>query len=218
MAEDVPAIIVTKEGHKDLSDQATAATHHRQRSIRISVAAGLLALCYAVYRGYYAAGGTALLPGTIRPGSEGEFQLINLAGAVIIALIAIVRVIAFPLWSRPRSRRLLLVLCWMLAVGLCMHAIVDMIQRVLSLAGLVDIHYGRLWASVDHRAADLQDLFGNEMWFLVQGLAFAALAWVNLAPGRQRNRWLATAVAAIAVLTLWGLLSGTGIIGRAIIL
>ena len=56
----------------------TGIAQHRLLT-RVSVAAGIWGLCYAAYRGYYAAGGTAFLPGTIRPGSEGQFQLINLA-------------------------------------------------------------------------------------------------------------------------------------------
>jgi hypothetical protein len=40
-----------------------------------------------------------------------------------------------------------------------MHAFIDSIQRVLSLAGLLRIEYPpTVWASIDRRAADLQDL------------------------------------------------------------
>ena len=61
---------------------------------------GVWALCYAIYRGYYAVGGTWLLPGTIRPGSEGQFRLINLAAAIIIGIAAVLPVAVLPLWSR----------------------------------------------------------------------------------------------------------------------
>lgn len=189
-----------------------------RRLTLISVAATIWGLCYAAYRGYYAAGGTALLPGTIRPSDEGEFQIINLCGTLVIAAIALVPVAALRAWSRPRRRRALLTASWILAVGLCMHATVDMSQRVLSLAGLIDLRYPSLWASLDKRAADIQDLFGNEPWFLTQGLAFAALAWINLTPGRPRRQWIATALAATAVLTAWGLLAATGAIGKTVIL
>jgi hypothetical protein len=41
---------------------------------------------------------------------------------------------------------------------------------MLSLAGLLRIEYSpTVWASIDRRAADLQDLFFNEPWFLVEG-------------------------------------------------
>ena len=106
---------------------------------RVSVAAGIWGLCYAAYRGCYAAGGTALLPGTIRPGSEGQFQLINLAAVVVLAVAAVLPVAMLPLWARRGSRLVLLALCWVVAVGCCMHALIDMAQRVLSLAGLVHI-------------------------------------------------------------------------------
>ncbi len=38
-------------------------------------------------------------------------------------------------WRRPRLRRVLLVLCWVLAVGCVTHALIEDAQRVLSLAG-----------------------------------------------------------------------------------
>lgn len=189
----------------------------RRQLRRVTVAAAIWALCYAVYRGYYAAGGTAFLPGTIRRGSEGEFQLINLAAVVIVGVAAVVPIAVLPLWSRRGPRRMLLALCWVVAVGCWMHALIDMIERVLSLAGIVDIDYPPPWAAVDHRAADLQDLFGNEPWFLLEGLGFGALGWIALGPGRPRRWWAASAVAAIAALTLIGLLTVTGVVGKAIV-
>ena len=66
---------------------------------QVSVTAGILGLCYAAYRGYYAAGGTAFLPGTIRPGSEGQFQLINLAAVVVLAVAAVLPMVVLPLWA-----------------------------------------------------------------------------------------------------------------------
>ena len=116
------------------------------------------------------------------PGSEGQFQLINLAAVVVLAVAAVLPVAMLPLWARRGSRLVLLALCWVVAVGCCMHALIDMAQRVLSLAGLVHIHYPPLWATINDRAADLQDLFGNEPWFLLEGLAFGALGWIALGP------------------------------------
>ena len=189
----------------------------RRRTVRLSATAAIWALCYAAYRGYYAAGGTYGLAGVIRPGSEGEFRLINLAGAVVIAAIALFPVAALPLWSRRRGRSVLLAVCWLLAVGLTMHALVDMVERMLSLAGAVDIEYPSLWASVDRRADDLHDLLGNEPWFLSQGLLLGALAWIQLGPGRGRRRWVVTAGAATAALTLLGIVTMTGGVGRVIV-
>lgn len=194
-------------------DDRPATADRRRLQTRLSAAAGAWALWYAIYRGYYAAGGTRLLPGTIRPGSEGEFRLINLAAAIAIGVAAVVPVAVLPLWARPGPRRMLLALCWIVAVGCCMHAVVDMIERVLSLAGLVQVHYPALWASVDDRTADLQDLFGNEPWFLLEGLAFGALAWIALGSGGSRRRWAISAVTAVAALTVVGVLSMTGVIG-----
>jgi hypothetical protein len=184
---------------------------------RMSLAAGIWALAYAAYRAYYAAGGTAFAPGTVRTGSQGRFELINLAAVIVIGVAAVLPVAVRPLWSRRGARKVLLALCWLVAVGCCMHALVDMAERVLSLAGLVRVTYPPMWAVVNRRAADLQDLFGNEPWFLLEGLAFAALAWLSLGPGRSRRRWVATGLAAVTVLTVIGLLSVTGVIGRFIV-
>ena len=163
-------------------------------------------------------GGRHRVPaGTIRPGSEGQFQLINLVAVVVLAVAAVLPVAVLPLWARRGPRLVLLALCWVVAVGCCMHALIDMAQRVLSLAGLVHIHYPPLWATIDNRAADLQDLFGNEPWFLLEGLAFGALGWIALGPGRPRRRWAGSALAATGALTLVGLLSVTGVIGKVIV-
>jgi hypothetical protein len=112
----------------------------------------------------------------------------------------------------------LLAVCWAVAVGCCTHALINSIQRVLSLAGLLRIEYSpTVWATIDRRAADLQDLFFNEPWFLVEGLGFGALGWIVLGPGRRRRWWVDTALAAISVLTVIGILSATGVIGKTII-
>ncbi len=173
-------------------------------------------LGYAVYRGYYAVGGTGFLPGVPVPG--GPFRAVNLAGAIILGIAAAVPVAVLPLWPRSRWRPVLLALCWLVAAGCCMHALIDMTERVLSLAGRVEIHYpASVWRSVDHRAADLQDLFLNEPWFLVEGLAFGLLGWISLDPARSRWPWLASAIGAVAALTVIGVLSVLGVIGKAII-
>ena len=74
------------------------------------------------------------------------------------------------------------------------------------------------WKSIDRRAADLQDLFFNEPWFLVEGLLWGAIAWTGgLARSPRRWWWVASASLAVAVLTVVGLLSATGVIGRFIV-
>jgi hypothetical protein len=173
-------------------------------------------LCYAIYRGYYAAGGTFGVPGT--PDPHGPFRLINAFAAIILVVAAVLPVVMLPLWSRRRARLVLLAVCWTVAVGCVMHALINSTQRVLSLAGVLSIDYpSEVWTSVDHRAADLQDLLLNEPWFLVEGLTFGALGWAVLDPGRRRRWWIGTILAATAVLTVVGLLSATGVIGELII-
>jgi hypothetical protein len=194
----------------------TAAPRDLPRLVPVSVAVAVWGLCYTLYRGYYALGGTLLLPGT--PADPTQFRLINAAAVAILAIAAMLPIAMLPLWRRQRARPMLLAVCWLVAVGCSMHALIDSIQRVLSLAGLLRIEYpSAVWASIDHRAADLQDLFFNEPWFLLEGLGFGALGWIALGAGSQRRRWVGSAIAATLVLTVIGLLSATGVIGRAII-
>lgn len=183
-----------------------------------SAVAGAWGLWYAIYRAYYAAGGTGFLAGTIRHSSEAEFQQVNLAGAVIICVAAILPVATLPLWSRAGPRRVLLALCWLVAVGCCMHALVDGIERVLSLTGVLRLDYWSGWATVNHRTADLEDLLFNEPWFLLEGLAFATLGWIALGPGRVRRWWVTSGLAAIGVLTVLGMLTVAGVSGKVIVL
>jgi hypothetical protein len=74
-----------------------------------------------------------------------------------------------------------------------------------------------VWASIDPRAADLQDLFFNEPWFLLEGLAFGALGWLSVRTARGRRWWVASVVVATLVALTVGLLSATGLIGRTVV-
>ncbi|HET8777118.1 MAG TPA: hypothetical protein VFN76_05620 [Candidatus Limnocylindria bacterium] len=172
------------------------------------------ALWYAAYRAYYALGGTFGMFGT--PVSFADWRLVNGLGAALIVGAAGLPIATVGLWKRPRGRLALLAFGWTAFVGCVMHALVSGVMRVLSLAGAVTIDYP-FWAEIDTRAADLQDLFFNEPWFLIEGLLWAAMCLVALGPGPARQRWLLSAIAAIGVLTAIGLLSGTGVIGRFVI-
>jgi hypothetical protein len=200
----------------DRSDRATGrADARRDLVVRISWAAAAWGLWYAAYRGYYALGGTGLLPGTPAPG--GEFRRINAVAAVILGIAAVLPLAMLPLWSRRRVRPLLLALCWVVAVGCCAHAVIDVAERVLSLAGRLEIDYpASVWASIDRRAADIQDLYLNEPWFLLEGLAFGVLGALHLRAGRARRLWVGSAVAATLAASVVGVLSGTGVIGRVV--
>jgi hypothetical protein len=171
------------------------------------------ALLYAGYRAYYAFGGTVGLIG--RPVSDSRLQAINAAGAAIILVAAL---LPWPVLLSGRFRRITPVLGWLVAVGCCMHALVDSTLRVLSLTG---VHPTRLpssvWASYDRRAADLQDLFLNEPWFLVQGLLWAALT-LSVVRRPRRRAWLVSAVVATAALTVVGVLSGLDVLGSFTVL
>jgi hypothetical protein len=93
------------------------------------------ALFYALYRGYYALGGTFGMPGI--PLSESQWRRVNAIGAVIILAGAIVPIAVLRAWRRRRARTLLLALCWIVTVGCVMHAFVDIAERVLTVAGLL---------------------------------------------------------------------------------
>ena len=74
------------------------------------------------------------------------------------------------------------------------------------------------WLSIDRRMADLQALFFNEPWFLVQGLLWARMAWVGaLRDSPRRMWWVGSALCATVALTVMGLLSAFGVIGRWVV-
>jgi hypothetical protein len=172
------------------------------------------ALFYALYRAYYAFGGRLGMFGV--PVSEDQWRFVNAVGAGILLVGAAAPLVMLKLWSRPRLGPLL-AFCWVVAVGCVMHALVDMLQRAASLAGLLTMHMP-FWRTIDQRQADLQDLLFNEPWFFVEGLAWGAIAWTGgLSSSRHRRWWIVSGLAAIAALTVMGLLSAFGVTGRFIV-
>ncbi len=192
---------------------------HRSASrglVRISLLASVWALGYALYRAYYGLGGTFGMFGVVR--SEATWREINLLAAGILAVAAVLPMIALPLWDRPRIRLVLLAVAWVVFVGCVGHGLIDDIVRVGSLAGLSEVYYPpELWVSVDRFAADVQDLVFNETWFIVEGLLWAGIAWLALGPSSARRWWVGTAVVAITVFVVAGLLSAAGITGRFVV-
>ncbi|SCL17475.1 hypothetical protein GA0070624_1301 [Micromonospora rhizosphaerae] len=148
-----------------------------------STAVSLWSLFYTGYRGYYAAGGTWFLPG--RPADPAQFRLINAAAVIILVVAAVTPFAILPLWQRRGVVwRAALGLCWTVAVGCVMHALINATQRILSLPGLLHIEYrASVWASINTRTTDLQDLLFNEPWFLLEGLGFADSPGSRWAPG-----------------------------------
>ena len=172
-------------------------------------------LIYALYRGYYAVGGTAGMIGTFK--SASEWRALNLAGAVVLLAVAVLPAAMLPLWRLPALRHVLLGLCWVLAVGFLMHALVQDVQRVLSLTGHLHVSYPAQWKTLNRHAADIQDLAFNETWFLVSGLLWGVVGWIGLGRSRARRWWVWSALAAIAALTALGLVTASGLIGRSVI-
>lgn len=175
---------------------------------RLAVILALWSFMYACYRAYYAAGGSFGMIGV--PVSTTQIRAINAFGAVVILLAATVPIVAM----RVRVvRRALPALCWIAAVGCCMHALVDITLRVLSLTGVHPTQLpASVWLSFDRHAADMQDLLLNEPWFLIEGLLWAALGFALVQPSKRRA-WMVSAVTACLLLTVAGVLSGLGIIG-----
>ena len=183
---------------------------------RVSYAAAAWALLYAAYRGYYGLGGTFGMFGV--PESDAAWRAINLVAAALLTGAAVLPIVALRLWHAAVPRRVLLAVAWIIAVGCVMHGVIDEITRALSLVGALDILYPPgFWASLDRRAADIQDIVFNEPWFIVEGLLWAAIAWNVLGPSTARRRWVATAVAAALLLVVIGLLSAFEIIGRLVV-
>ena len=188
----------------------------RKQLLGLSGALAVFGLAYTLYRAYYSFGGTIGMIGTPASGSEWRAQ--NLGAAAVLLLVSLLPLVALPFWRHPRLRRGLLVVAWLLAVGGVMHALIMDVQRVTSLAGLHHIHYpASEWQSRDDHAADLQDLFFNETWFLVEGILWGVLAWTVLGRSRGGRRWLTSALTATAALTCIGLLSAFGLIGRVVV-
>jgi hypothetical protein len=144
------------------------------------------------------------------PVSLNTWRLINAVAAVLLVIAAVLPVATARQWRRRRARTALLALCWLVAVGCVMHALVDDTIRLLSLAGVLQMHFP-FFASIDRRASDLQDLFLNEPWFLGEGLLWGALGWTGLTTTRSRRLWLAGALVATAALTVNGVLSAAGL-------
>jgi hypothetical protein len=187
---------------------AERATHRTVPWQGVAVALAAWSFAYASYRAYYAAGGQIGMPG--EPVSRAQYRAINAVGAAIIFVAGAMPLIALKMHV---VRRALPVLCWIAAVGCCMHALVDITLRIFSLTG---VHPTQLPASVwrwyDRRTADLQDLLLNEPWFFIEGLLWTALGVAIVRPSRRRV-WMLTAAVACLLLTVVGVLSGLGVIG-----
>ena len=172
------------------------------------------ALLYAAYRAYYALGGTFGMFGT--PVSMSQWRLINAVGAAMILIAAVLPVAALQLWQSRKARLVVLALCWVIAVGGVMHSLVMATARILSLAGVLHMDFP-FFASIDRRESNLQDLLLNEPWFLVEGLLWDTLGWFGLASVRSRRIWVGSGLVATVALTVIGVLSTVGIIGRFIV-
>jgi hypothetical protein len=188
-----------------MADRAARRTVSWQQ---VAVALAAWSFAYASYRAYYAAGGQIGMQG--EPISRAQYRAINAVGAAIIFVAGTVPLIALRVHA---VRRALPVLCWIAAVGCCMHALVDITLRVFSLTGVHPTQLpASVWRSFDRRAADLQDLLLNEPWFFIEGVLWAALGVAIVRPSRRRT-WMLTAAVACLLLTVVGVLSGLGIIG-----
>lgn len=192
-----------------------AAPAESPKLVAVSRAAAGWALGYTLYRAYYALGGTWGILGT--PFSHADWIRINAIAAALLLVAAILPLAAVGSWRRPRMRQLLLALAWIVSVGCVSHALIAMTSRVLSLTGVLTIDYP-FWATIDTRKADVQDLFFNEPWFLIQGLLWAAMAWLGaLGASPRRGWWVGSALAATAAATAVGLLTSFGVLPSVIV-
>jgi hypothetical protein len=181
----------------------------------VSAFAAAWAAIYAVYRGYYAVGGTAGMLGV--PVSMSEFRYINAIAAIALAGAAVLPVVLLKVWQAPRWRVVGLALCGVIIVGCVGHALVGIIQRVLSLTGVLTISYP-FWLTIDHARADWQALLWNEPWFLIEGFAWHAIAWTAVVRNASwRASWSLGLLMAVTVFAVVGLLSAFGVVGRVIV-
>jgi hypothetical protein len=181
----------------------------------VSAFACVWAAIYAAYRGYYALGGTAGMIGV--PVSPGDFRYINAVAAIALAAAALLPLVLLQVWRRRRWQAAGLALCSIIIVGCVGHALVGISQRVLSLTGLLTMSYP-FWRSIDPVQADWQALLWNEPWFLIEGLAWQAIAWTAVVrEASWRGTWTLGLLVAVIVFTAMGLLSTFGVIGRVIV-
>ena len=177
--------------------------------------ATLWAFAYGVYRLYYALGGTFGKLGT--PVSHDQWIRINAIATVLLFAAAALPLVILRAWSNRRAQPFLLAIAWIIAVGCATHALIGIPQRMASLAGVLVIEYP-FWVSIDRRMADVQALFFNEPWFLGEGLLWVAIAWVGeLRESAWRRWWIGSVIGATVVLTVVGLLSAFGVVGRWVV-
>ncbi len=183
--------------------------------IRASWLASFWALGYGLYRWYYALGGSLGILGV--PRSWEQWRWVNAAGGALVLGAAVLPLAVLRAWRRPHARPLLLALAWIIAVGCASHALIGIAQRISSLAGVLTIDYP-FWRSIDRREADLQALFFNEPWFLVEGLLWGWIAWAGaLRESPRRAWWIGSAILATVIAGVVGVLSAFGVIGRVIV-
>jgi hypothetical protein len=193
----------------------SAASVKRAALERASRGTAAWTLAYALYRAYYAFGGRFAMHGT--PVSFPQWRRINAIGAALLLATAALALVFPKTWEVRRLRPVLLAFCWIAAVGCISHALIDVVQRIASLNDALTISYP-FWRTIDRRAADLQDLFFNEPWFLIEGLLWAVVAWSGaLRNSPQRRWWIGSAVVAVIAATTVGLLTAFGAIDRVII-
>jgi hypothetical protein len=192
-------------------------TKNRQMRLRrLYIVASLWATWYALYRAYYALGGMGFLFGTIAEPSV--FRRVNALGAAVIFILAFLPLVVLKLWNSEKWHRFALAVCWLIAVAACAHAFIDMTQRILSLSGHLHVQYDmKVWQSINYHKSDLQDLLFNEPWFLVEGLLFAMIGWKNMPSRPRRLQWIISVGLLVAVMSIIGILSATGVIGKLII-
>jgi hypothetical protein len=180
----------------------------------VAILTAAWSFAYALYRGYYAMGGTYGLPGTVL--EPQQFRFINAIAAAALLAAAVFPLVTIRLWDRPAARRILVVACWVAAVGCVMHAIIDITEQSLGLAGVVTVPTDNALLRIDPTAAAIQDIVFNEPWFAVEGVLFAWLALTHLGR-RQRIVWLVSAGIGVLALVALGMLTVAGVLTRTII-
>ena len=183
--------------------------------LRLSIAASIWGALYAVYRLYYGLGGMSFIPGELS--SAATFRSTNLVAVAVMLVLALLPLAMYRVKNSAKWKFWVVIVCWLVAVACCSHALIDITQRILSLTGQLQIQYpSSIWHSVNYKEADLQDLFGNEPWFLIEGLLFAAIGWWSIPKGKHRI-WALTLLGAVGVSTVVGILVAVGFIGRTVI-
>jgi hypothetical protein len=133
-----------------------------------------------------------------------QFTVANLVTAVLLTAVGFLGPVFIHLRRRRLSSWLLLAISLVGCSLSTSHGIYGTINRILQIAGVVELESGP-FNPVEH-AYVLWDLFLFEPWFTIEGILLAIVGWCYLDRARNRRIWLLLCAVGIIVGLITGLL------------